>query len=122
MKKLEAFKITSEGLSEITVNGDDLLKELYREVECSLVDVVSVKGYDIWLDDEGKLVDKDPSVLFLKDGQVVDYVAGNCVILKQENGEAKALTDVTKEVFKSHLEYYATNYKGKVIKVLGIAL
>ncbi len=73
------------------------LDDFYKHIDCNCVDVLSIKGFDFWFDDEGKLKDgwQDRISIALIDGktnEVLDVIVGNCVICKAKGSRSVPLS------------------------------
>lgn len=55
---------------------------------------LSEQGICIYINEEGKLLDLEPSILIVKDNQLLDYLVGTCVFTAYDgNGETISLSE-----------------------------
>ena len=91
--KAKLLKASGEVVEIKTNNGTDFkLDELYKHLQCSLVDVISLNQDDIMVvDDEGKLkannVVNVNATMFAQENQAItswDYIAGNAIVCNKK--------------------------------------
>lgn len=103
---MQALKITTTGdITTINISEDNVLKDLYREIGCSMVEVVGIsEGVDLWCDEEGRLVNKDVNLpattiavqkLDESGRGLLGPIVGDVIIMgiNEETGESIGLTD-----------------------------
>lgn len=88
---MKAYLIDPEfgTISTIDISAMSTLKDLYRNLDCDLVDVVRdvLPGHDIFVDDEGLLYDTPPHGLFTlnRGGEHDEVLAGRAVLIGTDN-------------------------------------
>ena len=111
---MQAMKITTTGdITTVNISEDNVLKDLYREIGCSMVEVVRIsEGVDLWCDEEGRLVNKDvnPSATAIavqkldESGRgLLGSIVGDVIIMgiNEETGESIGLSDHQVAEFKN---------------------
>ena len=73
-------------------------KDFYPVLDCDAFDIVERKFgnnyYDIYVDDEGLLNNKETAIYTLGEGGVVEILVGNCFVCKHnDEGDTISLTD-----------------------------
>lgn len=87
---MKAFLIDPEfgTISQIDISAMSTLKDLYKKIDCSTVDLVRdiLPNHDLWLDDEGLLYETPPHGLFrlTLDGDYDTILAGRGVVLSND--------------------------------------
>ena len=91
--KAKLLKASGEVVEIKPNNGNDFkLDELYKHLQCSLVDVISLNQDDIMVvDDEGKLkannVVNVNATMLAQENQAItswDYIAGNAIVCNKK--------------------------------------
>ena len=91
-----------DGTIEKVIMGSDY-KSIARWIGCHSIDVVRCDGFDLYVDDEGLLIQRPPGDFVLVTGYP-QPLAGNCVVLScDEEGESitptVAIEDIVKQVY-----------------------
>ena len=73
---------------------DDSL-ETFQKLVGGYIEPVRLKNnIDLWLNDEGKILNLKPNIILYKDGKQVDFVVGDAFFAGEANeGETVGLTD-----------------------------
>ena len=85
-------------------------KDFYPMLDCECFEIVRRKFgrnyYDVYCDDEGLLLDKDPAIYTFHEDMVCEVIVGNCFVCKHdEEGETISLTeDEVEEVLRNTRE------------------
>lgn len=85
---MKAFLINPKANTISQVETDGGLADMYRLLDCSLVDVVSdvIPGHDLWIDDEGLLFeDEAPHGLF--HSRLTGQMLAGLALVLSNNGE-----------------------------------
>lgn len=62
------------------------------------------RGIDLWINDEGKLIDLDPTVALFDDGNIVEVLNGNIVFSRYDSdGKTLPLTDEDITFIKNYM-------------------
>jgi len=62
---------------------------------------------DIWLNEEGKLIGLEPTIMLSSDGELVDYIVGPVVFTRySDDGETLSLADGDVDYIKNLLSHY----------------
>lgn len=92
------------------------LQDMYNLIGCQTVEHFSVcthKGnvFDVWLDEEGKLItpNKLPCIPLVYKGEIRDVIVGNCIITKS-NPEGD-IEEITEEDVNEFLEFLKISWK-----------
>jgi hypothetical protein len=89
--------------------------EVFQEIVGGYIDVVRMDGFDIIINDEGKLFSLLPNFLIYEQK---DYIAGTCIFVEvdHEEGEFISLSDERIEVLK---DVFPRNKPMDSVNVLG---
>ena len=111
---MQALKITTTGdITTVNISEDNVLKDLYREIGCSMVEVVRIsEGVDLWCDEEGRLINKDVNLsatdvavqkLDESGRGLLGSIVGDVIIMgiNEETGESIGLSDHQVAEFKN---------------------
>lgn len=82
--------VYNENVRQVEVDDREVLKSMYKHINCQLVDRVSINSHDdIWVDDEGLLCLTEESKFFTYKGYN-GVLSGNGLILgvNHRNGES----------------------------------
>lgn len=92
--KAKLLKASGEVMEIEPKNGTDFkLDELYKHLQCSLVEVINLNQDDIMVvDEEGKLksnnvVNVNATILFLENQEITtfwDYIAGDAIVYNRK--------------------------------------
>lgn len=113
-----AFGIIQYGMKKIHAAPDyrNQLQDMYKLIGCETVEHFSIcthKGnvFDVWLDEEGKLVNpnKRPCIPIMYKGELRDVIVGNCIITKS-NPEGD-IEEITEEEVNEFLEFLKISWK-----------
>lgn len=104
----------------LTINNEDYdLKEVQIEPKLSTYQEI-VGGYidcfrltdklGFYVNDEGKLIDLDPSFLLVSDKKIVEVASGNAVFTKIDGkGDSVSLTDEDIDLIKESFSHYTSS-------------
>lgn len=75
----------------------DHLEFFYNTLECETIDIIQIKiknkYFDLIIDDEGKINEKEPRAILYHDHNIIDFIAGDFIIAQaNEDGETIPLT------------------------------
>ena len=102
------------------VDGDDyestykvLSQNVDGCIECvSWIKPFAERGIDLWINDEGKLLDLEPSLVVKDKGEFVELLCGNIVFARNnEYGDTLPLNDEDIEFIKSALRKELANIR-----------
>lgn len=102
------------------------LDDLYKIIDCDCVGVLSIRGFDFWYDDEGKLKDgwQDRISVALLNGstnEVLDVITGNCVICKSKGSHPVPLSQRESDELLGILgRYHLYNETGDAQRVFSV--
>lgn len=73
-------------MSEFSEELGALQEQVGGTIEHFIIDEKLNNRYiDMWIDDEGKLKNLMPTVLLMRNGEMLDYIAGPCVFTKYDD-------------------------------------
>lgn len=116
MKKQPEIKaVILEPLKKPVVKVIPNKLEVFQEIVGGYIDVVRMDGFDIIINDEGKLFSLLPNFLI---HEQTDYIAGTCIFVEvdHEEGEFISLSDERIEVLK---DVFPRNKPMDSVNVLG---
>lgn len=120
---MKIIKLTKNKLE--TINIEKKLDNYYKQLNCSIIDIVTVKinnkQYDLIIDDEGKLKDHEPILLFLdKDHDLIDYIATSCLICNsKETKDGIEEDSLTEQDIKDINIYFKKHNTSDYFYILG---
>lgn len=79
------------------------------------------RNIDMWCNEDGKFTDLQTSIVLAHDGKAYDFVVGNVVFTKNDDGETTSLTDDDVKFIKNkfdHDGYYIDMKTGLMTQVL----
>ncbi len=104
----------------LTINNEDYdLKEVqiepklstYQEIVGGYIDCFRITDkLGFYVNDEGKLIDLDPSFLLVSDKKIVEIASGNAVFTKIDGkGDSISLTDEDIDLIKESFSHYTSS-------------
>lgn len=99
-----------DGIALTMQRIDDTLEEFYRLIKCttfegySNTEIGQLYGLDIFIDGNGKFEQDTITGIFVRDGKVIDFLAGNVLILRHDDeGNSQSVTDNDMAFISKHL-------------------
>ena len=79
----------------------------YQDAVGGLIEHVSLTPeLGLYLNEEGKIFDLEPSLLITKEGEALDVIAGNCLFVKADDeGRNISLTQEDEDYIEDHIAY-----------------
>jgi len=75
----------------VDLPGDDVLREMYELLNCSYVEVIACDGFDMWIDDEGR-IGEDRVINTLASIAASRPIFGHAWLVGQDGGSMKSLS------------------------------
>jgi len=98
------INVKDETITEVEIKKGNVLKDMYKHIDCRCVDRVSINDHDdIWVDDEGLLSLQEESKFFSYSGSVL---AGNGLILGVDGEGNSVSPKITMEEVKTRVKFH----------------
>lgn len=126
-KLLKGVFVSTKNNNEIKADTMvDKLDEIYAKLDCDCIDIISTHignvACDIVYDDEGKLkadaMEHKPTIIFMHDNQIVDYITGNAFICKGDDSTGQLESLAPEEIARISKESVEVLFFGTPRKVL----
>lgn len=102
-------------MSEFSEELKALQEQVGGTIEHFIIDEkLNEKYIDMWIDDEGKLKNLKPTMLLMRNGEMVDYISGPCVFTKYDDDgytwglHDEDMEDVRQFLYKLPIAEYKT--------------